>query len=638
MTTEEKKRPKNILYWVYDETTAGKIDEWTELFQSYDLQTIPAEEFLQRTFAAESRILAHVSLDTLRKIMRKAEAEGWALTTLPTDKQKSLAKAFGMESDPAKALEILSTSEARPLDLLYCNDQPVLFNALIGEAPPLSFRSTLWGDHSSERKLGLFLHELGKLRHLAMAKLSLVTAKGVSIHTAGTGMVIFRQGGVSYISNLLPEEHYNDGQLRAAIISPRSILSYIAYLLAAIFPYFRPRKLPESVGLIKTASLEIDTDPKLPVIIDGEKRPPTPIRFTIHPKALKLCAPDAFWEINPPVQSEKETVRIGHLPQTDEAVTYIQKGLPFFAHASEQEYRDLFAALRQEATLQSTFVALIIFSTLLATVGLFLNSASVVIGAMLLAPLMQPIIAFSMGLLRWDSVLAFRALKTTLIGVSLVLLFALLPTLVLPLRELTDEMAGRLHPTLLDLSVAVFSGMAAAYAKNNSRISGSLVGVAIAVALVPPLATAGIGLGWQDFSIFYHAFLLFLTNFVGIVFAAAIVFMVQGFSPIRRARKGLRLGFVAALLVALPLSLSFRQMTEDSELLRSLQNRQIILEKKIDVEIERVSIRHEKGRIISCELVVSRPLNAKELKELKEKIGRTVPGPFQMEIVQKVRL
>ncbi len=635
---DEKRSPEKVLYWIYDESTQEKLDEWAELLKSYDLTTVPAEEFLQSTFAQESRILAHVSLDTLRRIMRKAEAEGWALTILPTDKQKPLAKAFGMQSDPDKALEILTTSEAKPLDLLYVNDEPVLYNALVGDVPPLSFRSTLLGDQPSKDKFKLFLHELGKLRHLAMAKLTLVTAKGVKIETAGTGLVIFRQGGVSYISNLLPEERYNDGQLRAAIVSPRSILSYIFYLFVAIFPYFRPRKLPESVGLIKTESLQIETDPRLQVIVDAEEYPPTPVRFTLHAKALKLCAPDAFWELNPPSQAEKETVRIGHLPQTDEAVASIRKRLPFFAHASEQEYRELFAALRQEAALQSTFVALIVFSTLLATVGLFLNSASVVIGAMLLAPLMQPIVAFAMGLLRWDAGLAFRALRTTLVGVLLVLLFSLLPTLLLPLRELTDEMAGRLHPTLLDLSVAVVSGMAAAYAKNNPRISGSLVGVAIAVALVPPLATAGIGLGWQDFSIFYHAFLLFLTNFVGIVLAAAVVFMVQGFSPIHRARKGLRLGLVAALLVALPLSLSFQQMTEDSQLLRSLQNRKIVLNKKIDVEIEKVNIRHEKGRIINCVLVVSRLLNPEEFKELKEKISHMVPGPFQIEIEQKMRM
>jgi uncharacterized membrane protein len=183
----------------------------------------------------------------------------------------------------------------------------------------------------------------------------------------------------------------------------------------------------------------------------------------------------------------------------------------------------------------------------------------------------------------------------------------------------------------------VVSGLAAAYAKNNPKISGSLVGVAIAVALVPPLSTAGIGLGWGEFSVFSHAFLLFLTNFAGIVLAAALVFMLMGFSPLHRAKKGLVFGLLIVLMVAVPLSVAFRQMAQDARLLHRLENRDLRIGGKI-VHIDRVRIRHAGEDRLLCDLVVSSPLKNGELSELKRRIDAIAGEPWAVEIVQRIRL
>jgi uncharacterized hydrophobic protein (TIGR00271 family) len=601
------------------------------------VEIVDGHSFFGRKFDEDDRVVLHGSLIFLKRAMHQAEAQGFSLGILPTPAQKRMTRLFRLPTDPIEALDLLLRVDPRGLDLLYAGEEPVFYNALVGEAPPLAYHSSLLNEDLPSNRFKLFWQALGKLRHMHKVAAKLTTAKGTTVSTAITGALVFNRESNALIANLLQENSYNDGQLRALLISPLSVVSYVHHLLVSLFSRFRQAGLPGSVGLIKSQSLLLECDPPLMVAVDGVDIAPTPVEFAVHPKALKFCAPEAFWERNAPTQSDKETLKVDHLPQGDEAVAYARKRLPFFTHATEQEYRDLFAGLREEAKLSSTFVILMILSTLLATVGLFLNSASVVIGAMLLAPLMQPIISFAMGLLRWDGSLASRALRTVLTGTALVLLSAMTLAWLLPFREVTSEMAGRLHPTLLDLLVAVVSGLAAAYAKNNPKISGSLVGVAIAVALVPPLSTAGIGLGWGEFSIFTHAFLLFLTNFAGIVLAAAFVFMLMGFSPLHRAKKGLIFSAIVVLIVAMPLTISFRQMAQDARLLHLLENRDLRIHGKM-VHIDRVRIRHAGQDRLLCDLVVSSPLKNEELTEFKKRIDAMTGEPWTVEIEQRIRL
>ncbi len=637
MGSGEEKQESGSLYFVYEGERGELPGDLLQEIDSLKIQWLNAADFFQKRLEKEDRLIAHGSLLFLKKVLRKAEAEGFILAILPTPKQPKLAKILGLKGVEGSLPAFLSSVEPQALDLLYAGEEPVFFSALVGEAPPLGVQNqTLNEDLENGSRLGLFFRAFWRLRGLRRVLAEVTTAKGQTLKTAITGALIFNREANSFAANLLQESSYNDGQLRALLISPLSVISYLHHLMVSIYARFRQPTLPDSVGLIKSESLTIQCDPPLQVSVDGVETGETPMTFQVHPKAIRFCATESFWERNHPTQSDKETLRVDHLPKEEEAKEVIRKHLPLLTHASEEEYKELFTALRADGKLSSTFVILMILSTLLATVGLFLNSASVVIGAMLLAPLMQPIVTFSMGLLRWDGSLAYGALRTVSVGVGLVLLSALSMAALLPFRELTPEMAGRLHPSLLDLLVAVVSGIAAAYAKNNPKISGSLVGVAIAVALVPPLSTAGIGLGWGDWMMFYHAFLLFLTNFAGIVFAAALIFMLLGFSPLHRARKGLIYGVMMVLLVAIPLTLSFRQMVRDAGLLQTLESRRFQLDGKA-VTLENVILRHGKSDRLLCDLVVSAPLNQKEMQRLKTEVEHLAGESLIMECAQRIR-
>lgn len=242
-----------------------------------------------------------------------------------------------------------------------------------------------------------------------------------------------------------------------------------------------------------------------------------------------------------------------------------------FAKASDDDFKELFLNLKNSAKFSYIFLTLTILSVLLATTGLFANSAPVIIGAMILAPLMAPIISLSMGVIRSNKSLLTDSLKTLGLGIVMALLFSAVFTLFMPLEQITPEMRGRLNPNILDLMVAIFSGIAGAYAYAKEEVAKTLAGVAIAVALVPPLSVTGIGIGLGNFDVIYGSFLLFITNLVGITLSAALTFIVLGFAPVKRAKKGIIYTSIMMTIIAIPLAISFMHIVETNNFYNKLQ-------------------------------------------------------------------
>jgi len=325
------------------------------------------------------------------------------------------------------------------------------------------------------------------------------------------------------------------------------------------------KTIPDSIGFIKSPQINLKSESELNVYIDGEKEGKTPIDCRVIANAIKINhGKDPLLENRRSAPgNEKYTTK--SLPLGKELLKAKNKRIPFFTYASEDRFKDLFVALREDARLNSIYLVLMVLSTILATVGLGMNSSSVIIGAMLLAPLMAPIIALSMGILRMDRNMFRRSLWKIFIGIVLALTTAAVITLLSPYQPLTNEMQGRLNPTVLDLIVATVAGIAGAYTKSYKEILQSLAGVAIAVALVPPLATAGIGIGRLDLYFFSHAFLLFLTNFIGIVLAATLTFRVLGFSGIVRDKRGLSIVCLSLIAVSIPLFIAYQAITEKAD-------------------------------------------------------------------------
>jgi uncharacterized membrane protein len=207
-----------------------------------------------------------------------------------------------------------------------------------------------------------------------------------------------------------------------------------------------------------------------------------------------------------------------------------------------------------------------------------------------------------------------------------------------PIEKLTSEMAGRLSPTILDLFVAIVSGAAAAYAKSNEKIVGSLAGVAIAVALVPPLAVSGVGLGWGEWHMFGMAFLLFITNLVGIVLAAALMFMFLGYSPLHIAKKGVMVWMAIVVIVAVPLYSAFGTMKEDISIQGTLANTEFSVEDET-IQLTNVELYHRtKKDEVRCEVITSGRLSKTGKSLLKKKIESLVGKEVDVEVTFRYRL
>jgi uncharacterized hydrophobic protein (TIGR00271 family) len=184
------------------------------------------------------------------------------------------------------------------------------------------------------------------------------------------------------------------------------------------------------------------------------------------------------------------------------------------------------------------FVALMSFASVIASMGVLTDSTAVVIGAMLIAPLMTPLMGMAISLVMgWPNQLArstMVALAGVLIaiGISMFLGF-LAPTLIDP--AVNAQILGRTNPTTMDLVIAVAAGVAGAYGLSRPDVSDSLPGVAVAIALVPPLAVVGISYSQGEWHSGNGALLLFLTNMVAILIMGGLTFIVTGVTPVGRA-------------------------------------------------------------------------------------------------------
>ena len=177
------------------------------------------------------------------------------------------------------------------------------------------------------------------------------------------------------------------------------------------------------------------------------------------------------------------------------------------------------------------FCALISLSTLIAALGLWDNSTAVVIGAMLVAPLMTPLVGIGFALIQGNLDLIRKARWAVLIGFAnafAIGVFVGLMMLIFSTAIASPEMASRDYPGLLDLFVALASGIAGAYAMSRKDLNGAIPGVAIAAALIPPIATSGMALAIGDMTLCLGALLLFLTNVVFIVLGTSVVFWSVG--------------------------------------------------------------------------------------------------------------
>jgi uncharacterized hydrophobic protein (TIGR00271 family) len=308
---------------------------------------------------------------------------------------------------------------------------------------------------------------------------------------------------------------------------------------------------------------------------------------------------------------------------------------PLMLHVDESKFLTLQARLEAISRLSIDFVVLLAGSTVIATLGLFQNSSAVIIGAMIIAPLMRPLVGLSLGTLTGDSRLLMRGSITLLAGTLVGASIACVMALCIRSLELTPEILGRTHPTLLDLGVALFAGAVGAYCQTNEKLADTLAGVAISVALVPPLSVVGIGLAFNSVSVWSGAALLYATNLIGITAAGAIVFLLMGYSPLKQAKKGLAVTAAMTLLLIVPLALSMRELVLENQLEGSV--RRILKEKTFTFKgIQLHSLRVKRFRtpvsVVATVLGSEQPVTPNQVRLVQEFLTKEIGVPIEFKL------
>jgi uncharacterized hydrophobic protein (TIGR00271 family) len=231
---------------------------------------------------------------------------------------------------------------------------------------------------------------------------------------------------------------------------------------------------------------------------------------------------------------------MGHVIEPDERTMKNYMNIDFWLEKKklyrelrekEKQDQNVFQNLSDGASPTLEYYILTVLSCIIATTGLLQGSTATIIGAMIVAPLMTPILAFSLGVI-WGDLGLIRTSSFSLFkGIVISLAISSVIAFLIPMEGYSSEITSRTSPTIFDIIVAFASGLVGAYGNANKRISNTLVGIAIAVALMPPLCTVGIGIGTINKAVASGAALLFIINLVSISLAGAIVFWAMSIHP-----------------------------------------------------------------------------------------------------------
>ena len=301
--------------------------------------------------------------------------------------------------------------------------------------------------------------------------------------------------------------------------------------------------------------------------------------------------------------------------------------------------------LRETSSPDFDFFLLVVLSCVIATLGLLTDSPAVIIGAMLVAPLMSPIIGLGLGSLTGDATLLRNAGIALVRGAVSAILISTLLTLgnrllpFLPLQELPNEVLARTHPTPIDLTIALAGGMAAAFALAMPAISAALPGVAIATALMPPLCTVGVGIAMGRWDVAGGALLLFITNAVTIAFAAMLVFAAIGFTIKREdghiVPRALVITASFTLLLLIPLTwlgVQFFRDATDNRLIEEVVTQEVT---RFDAELADLNITSLDSTLhIDLTIRTSEPLRYEDVNQMQKEIALRLQRPVSVVVNQ----
>lgn len=245
-------------------------------------------------------------------------------------------------------------------------------------------------------------------------------------------------------------------------------------------------------------------------------------------------------------------------------------------NTQQKQYENRFInTVYDELQLRGSYILLLVSSSIIATLGLLINSSAVVIGAMLISPVFWPIMGVTISLITTRRQMARKAIFSLVLSVVVILLVSMLVSWLVPFTGMTDQIRERIQPTLLDLGIALASSVIGVAALYYPRISQTATGVAISVALLPALCVSGIGISQWSWNVFSGSLLLFSSNVAAIIFAGIITLYILDLRPrFKDEATRLKIGFAAVfffvLVLSVPLFIYLRNSLELNTIQRTV--------------------------------------------------------------------
>ena len=288
-------------------------------------------------------------------------------------------------------------------------------------------------------------------------------------------------------------------------------------------------------------------------------------------------------------------------------------------------------AIREGTEFKGSSLWILIFAVFIASLGLDVNSAAVIIGAMLISPLMGPIMGVGLGLGIYDFELIKKSVKNLAVATLFSVLTSMVYFLVSPLNDARSELLARTSPTIYDVLIALFGGAAGIVAVSTKQKGNVLPGVAIATALMPPLCTAGFGLANGNMHYFLGAFYLFFINSVFIAFATTIgtklmKFPKKQFIDPQRQVTVERIVYAILFATVVPSVIITYNMIRDNYITTTAYN---FLNDEFNTSRNQIinkSVKYEKGLWTISVSIIGREIPQDSIKAIQERLPRPIAG------------
>lgn len=611
----------NRIYVFADlEELENESEKTKEFIQEKCPNVVDFQSFDVRVFSEEDRVFLYISDAEIKKRLPELAKTKCSIGFLPHPYAMQARSGYRVPKDTKEALtELLEAESVVETGILNCNQEVILNYVVIGDI--VTFLTKKARSKSVFFRIGRFFRYLKRLVNVRALPFTIIAEDKDPIDTAASDILIVQSAHNSVVSRVFASGDLSSEKLfNTFVFAPRSVLQLVrSYIMKLILGTGQKNKAFDFLSRFKTEEMTIKSTQNFMCNIDGRYSSQSELSFSLDSNFMQIPSAAIRYEVETKKLSNSKLFQTKNLPKGELITEMVRKKLPFISHASADEYKELFTQLRENAKPSQNYVVLMILSVILATLGVFADSSPVIIGAMILAPLMAPIISFSMGVLRQDRGLMKNSFITMMVGIGVGYLFAIIFTIITPITQINSEITSRIKPNIIDLGIAVVSGAAGAYAYSKEEIAKTLAGVAIAVALVPPLAVSGIGIAWLDFDIFFGAFLLLITNLTGMVLAAALVFLLTGYSPFRLARKGLLISLFVVISISIPLGYGFFKVVEENKIIRSLNDKEIK-----GIILEKVIMESRSPMMISLDFVAKHNPSDEEIDLVKKEIEQIV--------------